>query len=290
MSLPVTGPMEGSGIRESVENFSMRVIAIAILMLSAIASCRPTRKITEVVAKKDSLPPALDTSAQDSIRRVRETYGRIASNKIEYSTFSSKIRVDYKDSKGRSIDFNVFVRMRKDSVIWASIIGALGVEGFRVLIDPDSVVILDKLEKTVQRMSVSGLQELTQLPFDFKTLQELLVGNPVYMDGQLKAFREEPDVISMSLFGDFFKHLLTFKRGDMLLQSSKLDDIDSVRSRTAKLVYEDYQPNGRWMFSGRRQITLAEKTRIDVSLEYRQVEFDQPQSYPFSIPKNYKLK
>jgi hypothetical protein len=268
----------------------MRVIAIAILMLSAIASCRPTRKITEVVAKKDSLPPALDTSAQDSIRRVREAYGRIASNKIEYSTFSSKIRVDYKDSKGRSIDFNVFVRMRKDSVIWASIIGALGVEGFRVLIDPDSVVILDKLEKTVQRMSVSGLQELTQLPFDFKTLQELLVGNPVYMEGQLKAFREEPDVISMSLFGDFFKHLLTFKRGDMLLQSSKLDDIDSVRSRTAKLVYEDYQPNGRWMFSGRRQLTLAEKTRIDVSLEYRQVEFDQPQSYPFSIPKNYKLK
>lgn len=268
----------------------MRHILITVLVLSALASCRPARKITEVVARKDSLSQPVDTSAQDSVRRVRASYERISSNRIEYSTFSSKIRVDYRDSKGRVIDFNVFVRMRKDSVIWASIIGALGVEGFRVMIRPDSVVILDKLEKTVQHMSVAGLQELTQLPFDFRTLQELLVGNPVYMDGDLKAYREEPGVVSMSLFGGFFKHLLTFTRSDMLLQSSKLDDIDPVRSRTAKLVYEDYQPNGRWMFSGRRQLTLAEKSRIDVLMEFRQVEFDLPLSYPFSIPRNYKLK
>jgi hypothetical protein len=268
----------------------MRPIITSLLLLYCLASCRPARKITEVVARKDSLSQQIDTSAQDSIRRVQAAYAKVSSNRIEYSTFASKIRVDYKDSKGRAIDFNVFVRMRKDSVIWASIIGALGVEGFRVMIKPDSVVILDKLEKTVQYMSVAGLQELTQLPFDFKTLQELLVGNPVYMDGELKAYREETEEVSMSLFGDFFKHLLTFKRADMLLQSSKLDDIDPLRNRTAKLVYEDYQPNGRWMFSVRRQVTLAEKSRIDVSLEYRQVEFDQPQSYPFSIPKNYKLK
>jgi len=268
----------------------MRQIVVAAVLLSAIASCRPSRKITEVVARKDSLSQSVDTTAQDSIRRVQTAYARISSNRIEYSTFSSKIRVDYKDSKGRAIDFNLFVRMRKDSVIWASIIGALGVEGFRVMIRPDSVVILDKLEKTVQYMSVAGLQDLTQLPFDFKTLQELLVGNPVYMDGELKAYREESGVVSLSLFGDFFKHLLTFTSADMRLQSSKLDDIDPVRSRTAKLVYEDYLPAGRWMFSGRRQLTLAEKSRIDVLLEYRQVEFDQSLTYPFSIPKNYKLK
>ena len=268
----------------------MRSFIAAILILSCLASCRPSRKITEVVARKDSLVQPVDTSSQDSIRRVQAAYAKISSNRIEYSTFSSKIRVDYKDSKGRAIDFNVFVRMRKDSVIWASIIGALGVEGFRVMIRPDSVVILDKLEKTVQYMSVAGLQELTQLPFDFKTLQELLVGNPVYLEGDLKAFREEPEVVSMSMFGDFFKHLMTFDRADMLLQTSKLDDINPLRSRTAKLVYEDYQPNGRWMFSGRRQVSLTEKSRIDVLMEFRQVEFDQPQSYPFSIPKNYKLK
>jgi hypothetical protein len=116
------------------------------------------------------------------------------------------------------------------------------------------------------------------------------VGNPVYLEGDLKAFREEPEVVSMSMFGDFFKHLMTFNRADMLLQTSKLDDIDPLRSRTAKLLYEDYQPNGRWMFSGRRQVSLTEKSRIDVLMEFRQVEFDQPQSYPFSIPKNYKLK
>jgi hypothetical protein len=44
------------------------------------------------------------------------------------------------------------------------------------------------------------------------------------------------------------------------------------------------------VFANTRRLTLAEKERVDLLLEFRQVEFDQPQNYPFSIPKNYKLK
>jgi hypothetical protein len=29
---------------------------------------------------------------------------------------------------------------------------------------------------------------------------------------------------------------------------------------------------------------------VEVDMEFRQVEFDKPQNYPFSVPRNYKLK
>jgi hypothetical protein len=268
----------------------MRYLVILFLAALLSASCHGPRKITTVVAVKDTVALVTVPVESDSARLVKETFEGLARNRIDYRTFSAKIKVDYKDSKDKNLDFNAFVRMRKDSVIWVSIIAALGVEAFRLMITPDSVVILDKLEKTVQYSSISELQKVTQLPFDFSTLQELIIGNPVYMEGELKNFKEEGELLTMSMMGKVFKHLLTFTRQDFTLRNSKLDDLDLTRSRTAKLAYEDYQPNGSWKFAGTRRLTLAEKNEINVVLEFKQVEFDQPQTFPFSIPKNYKLK
>jgi hypothetical protein len=49
--------------------------------------------------------------------------------------------------------------MKKDSLIWISVNGALGIEGMRVLIDKDSVRILNKLDKEYQ---VRSLEYLTR--------------------------------------------------------------------------------------------------------------------------------
>ena len=38
-----------------------------------------------------------------------------------------------------------------------------------------------------------------------------------------------------------------------------------------------------------RNNSLSEKTKLDVLLDFKQVEFDKALSFPFSIPKNYKV-
>jgi hypothetical protein len=94
----------------------------------------------------------------------------------------------------------------------------------------------------------------------------------------------------MSTIGDAFKHFITVSKADLNLLFSKLDDIDVARSRTANLSYSEYAAAGNWMFAGLRKISLSEKTKIDVQLEFKQVEFDKPMSFPFAIPKNYRNK
>ena len=270
----------------------MRILLSFFLLSILAVGCRSTKNISTAMAKKDTTATILiDQSAtQDSVKIVQETYGKIEKSRIDFTTFSSKIKIDYKDSKDRSYDFNAFVRIKKDSIMWVSVIAALGIEAFRVRITPDSVIILDKLNKTVQYQTLSYLQEVTQIPFDFATLQDLIIGNPVYANGDVKSFKDDGNLITMSTLGDFFKHGMTFKKDKFNLMFSKLDDVDLTRSRSANLAYDNYEANGKWQFATVRRVTLADKTRLDVNMEFKQVEFDKPLSYPFSIPRNYKLK
>lgn len=268
----------------------IRTFLFLIVAALLTVSCRSTRKITTVVAKKDSAVVVVNLAESDSAKDVRATLSKINSRQIIFNTFSSKVKVNYSDDKNNRFDFNTFVRMKSDSAIWISIIAALNIEAFRVLITPDSIVIMDKINRTIQKKPVSYLQEITRIPFDFRTLQNLIVGNPVYLDGNIISYSDQGEKISMSTLGDAFKHYITVSKNDLNVLFSKLDDVDISRSRTANLSYADYASAGSWMFSGLRKISLSEKTKIDVQLEFKQVEFEKLMNFPFAIPKNYRNK
>lgn len=253
-----------------------------------LASCRSTRKITTVIAKKDSAVVVINPAESDSAKSVRATLAKINAKKISFTTFSSKVKVGYSDDN-RKLDFSAFIRMKKDSVIWVSIIAALNIEAFRVMITPDSVVILDKLNRTVQHKPLSYLQGITHVPFDYHTLEDLIIGNPVYLDKTIVAYADQGEKLSLSTVGEAFKHYLTVGKADLNLLFSKLDDVDQSRSRTANLAYSEYVAAGNWMFAGLRNITLSEKTKLEINLDFKQVEFEKPMTFPFSIPKNYRV-
>jgi outer membrane lipoprotein-sorting protein len=90
--------------------------------------------------------------------------------------------------------------------------------------------------------------------------------------------------------GVLFKHLLTVNKDDYTLEHSKLDDVDPIRARTADVTYSDYQNKNGVRFSTRRKITVSEKSKLDIEMEFKQFDFNVDLNFPFSIPKNYKRK
>ena len=267
----------------------MRLILFISFLFIALASCRSTRKITTVIAKKDSAVVVINPAESDSAKSVRATFDSIQKKRINFTSFSSKVKVEYRDDKNRSLDFNAFLRMKKDSAIWVSIIAALNIEAYRVIITPDSITIMDKINRTIQRKPLSYLQSITQVPFDYSTLEDLIIGNPVYLDRTIVSYTDQGEKISLATVGASFKHYLTVGKNDLHLLFSKLDDVDMARSRTANLAYTSYLPAGNWMFASSRNISLSEKNKLDILLDFKQVDFDKPLAFPFSIPKNYKL-
>ena len=254
-------------------------------------SCRSTKKIQTAITPKDTVTvvtlPSINPG-EDSVNYIKENYKQIISNRISFITFSAKIDVDYEDAEGKKYNVNAHVRMYKDSAIWVSITGALGFEGLRAYITPDSVKLMDKQNKSYIARSVSYLQEVTELPLDLSSLQDLLIGNPVFLDSNIISYSKSADAVSLLGNGAVFKNLFTVGETDKLVQHSKLDDLDELKNRTCYLTYTDYENRKGVNFSKKREISVVEKKKLDIKLNFKQYDFNETLSFPFSIPKNYK--
>jgi hypothetical protein len=270
----------------------MRIILVLTIAACLMASCRSTRKITTAIAKKDSTQMTVTTpvsSGEDSAAVIGQAITKLNAGIINYTTFSAKIKVDYQGTDGKKYDLTANLRMYNDSAIWISITAILGIEAMRAYITKDSVKILNKQDKVYSARSVAYLQEVTALPLDLHSLQQILIGNPVFLDSNIVSYSRSETTISLLSAGDFFKNLLTLNEQGRM-ENSKLDDVDVNRSRTCNLSYTDYENKNKKgvLFAAKRRITVAEKSNLDIKLDFKSYDFNETLSFPFTIPKNYK--
>lgn len=268
----------------------MKKLLPFVLVLSFLASCRSTKTISRAVAKKDTsqrvvAPASTRVDTQQLIRTVLE---QVQKNHINYRSFNAKVEVDYKGTDGKGYGVNANVKMYRDSAIWISANAILGIEAMRLLVTKDSVRLLNKLEKIYTARSISYLREITSLPLDLYTLQDMIIGNPVYLDSNIVRYATGNGTVNLVSLGPFFKNLLTLDATSKSLLHSKLDDTNPMKSRTADLSYGDYEDKKGPLFSAKRQIVVSEKGRLEIKLDFKNYNFDQPVEFPFSVPKNYK--
>jgi hypothetical protein len=266
-----------------------RIAIPVFLFIVLFSSCRSTRKIQTAIIKKDTTTVAVTGNAhEDTVRIIHDIYDNLLKNHIDFKTFSAKINIDYVDADDKNYNVNANLRMYKDSAIWISITAIFGIEGLRVYITRDSVKILDKQNKLYTGRSVSYLQDVAKLPLTLSVLQDLLIGNAVYLDSNIVSYSRYDDHVSLLSIGSLFRNLLTLSNSTKFIERSKLDDVDITRSRTCDLTYSDYQNKNGSNFATVRKITIAEKKKLDVRLEFKQFDFNGELTFPFTIPKNYK--
>jgi hypothetical protein len=269
---------------------NLTYIFFGLLLTAFVFSCKTTKQINKVIAPKDTSLTKMPTrSAADSIAMITSTLANFRKNHIDFKTFNARIKVEYQNNKGKQPDITAIVRIVKDSAIWISLTATfLNIEVYRVLVTKDSVILLNKQDREVQYRSLDYLQEVTQIPFDYSTLQDLLVGNPVFMNNNVSSYRKTENQVLLSVTGKIFKHLLTLSSDNYLLQHSKLDDVDINRNRTADITYSGFENKAGVYFSTYREITVSEKDKLDIQLTFKQYEFNKELSVYFNVPKNYK--
>lgn len=265
-------------------------ILITVILVNSFVSCRSTKKLQTAINKKDTVVSVKNTTP-DPLRAGNILFNTLISNRINFNTFSAKIKVEYEDAKGKQPDVIANVRMLKDSVIWVSINATfLSIEAFRILITKNHITILNKLQKQVEEHPFSFIESIAKIPMDFKTLQDLIIGNPIFLGDKVVSHKLTENRILLSTMGKFFKNLLTLSVNNNLIERSKLDDLDVALNRTADLSYSGYENKSGLFFSTQREITVAEKTKVDIKLDFKQYDFNTALSYPFAVPKNFKTK
>lgn len=275
-----------------------RIIYYFILITLAVTSCKTVKKtqvIQEAITRKDTAQTIVikETPKVDSAAIVKDILSKVERSKIDFNTFNAKVKVSY-DGPENSDTYTVYLSMKKDSVILIKVTGTvLGIRGLglQAKITQDSVVVVQYAgEQSVKYRSISYLQEVTQIPFDFSTLQDLLIGNPIFIDGDVISYRASANHLLVLLVGNLFKHLLTLDNKDFTVLHSKLDDVDIQRNRTCDITFSNYQTLGNYRFATYRSISIAEKSKLDIYLDFKEFNLNEPLKYNFEVPKKFKRK
>ncbi|MEO8960928.1 MAG: DUF4292 domain-containing protein [Ginsengibacter sp.] len=268
---------------------------IGIIFLYGAIGCHSTKQLQTAVNRKDTEIVNTIVKSVDSLRfninAAHVILNTLNKNRIDFTTFSAKAKVQYEDKNGKQPDFNAFIRIQKDSLIWVSISSTfLGIEAFRIKITPDTLIVLNKLDKTIEYHPFSHIEKVAHIPLNFSLLQNILIGNPIYVGDSIVSFRQTETHVMIGTTGQFFKNLLTLSNDNYQLERIKLDDIHLNQNRTAGLFYDNYEKNSSLNFSTNRSISVSEKTKVDIKIQFKQFEFNKDLSFPFNIPRNYKTK
>jgi len=264
---------------------------VAVLWSSSSCKARKTVPVADVVKPATSVPVLADSP--DSLYAVLQSGG------LPATWFAARVAVDAElDRDKRS--FNVNLRMRRDSIIWMSISPALGIEVARVLISPDSVKVLNRINGTYFKGGFGYLSELLQADLNFKMLQSILLGH-AYLHYTVDKYildRENGEFVLST-----FKKRKMKRENEMIIPEIVTQEIwySPDRQRVSRMEMRDYRPMRN--FSVRYlayelidslqvpssfQIDAQANKSLRVQMTYSRIVLNKVQNTAFSIPDDYE--
>ncbi len=275
----------------------MKKILIFIGAIVFIVSCSTFKKVQvlkDALSKKDSLQTKSlsEVSKVDSSAIVKKIIEKIEQTKIDFKTMNARLKVDY-ESATNADNYIVNISLVKDSAIYITIRGAMGVIGLKALIKKDSVDLIYPLRKNknIEHKSLSYLQEVLKISFTFGTLQDLVVGNPIFIENsKVVSYKMNNNKLEVGMLGSLFKNLIVLNEDNSKILQLKLDDIDITQHRTCAIAYSNHVPVNQYQFPMNRELIISAQSRLEVRMEVKEFNFNEPLKYTFVIPKPGKRK
>ncbi|MGB1216519.1 MAG: DUF4292 domain-containing protein [Saprospiraceae bacterium] len=253
-------------------------IILFVLLILLTFGCKSKREGTTGKLKK---------------RSTKYIQNKMEKYHLDAEWMSAKANVKVTDAKG-SISGTAIIRMRKDSVIWASV-RKLGIEAGRALITTDSVYIMNRLQRQYSVESFDYIRKLTGLPSsgnnleDFRMMYDFLLGNPVIPKGTILTSSIEED--KYKLQEDTRESLTDYwiNGKDFTLQKMKF--FNKTNGKEGACTYSQYQAlESKLLFPYTRNVKAYSRTtgKVELDLKFGKVVLNEAKTIKFEIPSSYK--
>lgn len=210
---------------------------------------------------------------------------------FEYLTIKSKIQFKetHKNTKATAV-----IRLKKDSVIWFNLSGALGVQGIRGIITKDSVKIINRVEKSYYIYDFDEVSKEFKFPIDYSLIQAMIVGDmPRQIDDSNSIKKNNGRYIIKQNIENI--RITNFVNQ----QTMKLEEVSVTEKETdnsLKLLYKDFKNVNEQGLPFSIFISLIHhnefgelETQLTIN-HFKAEASDKPLKFPFSIPKKYEAK
>lgn len=270
----------------------MKKLVYTLIAFFFFQACTNVKKVQVI---QDALSTIDSSSLKkvpeiDSLAIIKEIVDHFNTDKIAFTTMNAKIKVDYESEKNAD-SYVANMSIQKDSAIYITVRGAMGVIGLKALIKKDSVTLFYPLTKKIDKRPLSALVDIVKIPFSFSTIQDLVVGNPIYMDNaKLVSFNKTEDKLQASLLGSLFKNLVVLDTNHTKILQLKLDDINIAQHRTCNISYSNHVKVDSVYFPLNREIAIESKSKLIIHMEIKEYNFNEPLKYIFDIPRPGKRK
>ena len=226
--------------------------------------------------------------------------GQLKKNEFHFKYLNIKFNAEVKFNK-KSNSFSGNARIRKDSAIWLAIYPLLGIEAARVVITPDSIKFLNRVEQTYYCGSIKYMNTLLGTTLDFDILQSLLIGNDFssYENNVFKASVDGKQYL-LSTIGrrKLKKHLKNTQDTLVFMQDIWLDPdnykIVKVHIKQLKemqkldVAYSDFMKVDTLLFPKTIQyIAVNDKNKIEINIDNSKVTTNGTISFPFVVSDKY---
>lgn len=231
-----------------------------------------------------------ETTGDGETISKRSVLKKMAENNIDYDWFSAKVRVNYK-GKDDAITATMQVKIEKDKKIWVSA-QKFGFEGMRVLIEKDSIHILDRLKRTYTVSDFSYIQKELNLPANIEAVQDFIVGNSLKL-GKNAAYNIKQEALEVLLIAvdKNFRATYFLDKTTFNLRSLMVEDTEADRKIIAnQSAYESIADKGDFAMLRDLELKIGAETEATVQMSFSKVDFDEKQNMDFRVPSSYKVE
>lgn len=255
-----------------------RVVLWAFIFGLFLTGCK-SKKLTR---------PSGSVVAKEIKKANRANIQTFELNNLDFYTFSgkAKTRVDLGE---QSHDVTLNIRLERDKAIWVSVSAMLGVEVARVMITPDSVKILNKLQGEYMAKPFKYIYHYVNEGMSFAVLQDVLMANV-----SSRLLRTE-NVQVASATDEF---IVVGQQESLAYQyrinkenrpfSFSLGELEGGQSLEA--LYGNYEKTSGYNFPRNVALNMqSEELMLNIQLGYTRVSFNEPVSMPFTVSSRYKV-
>lgn len=224
-----------------------------------------------------------------------ELFRDIISSEFSFRTFTAKLNMSLTAGK-KSLSSRANIRIVKDDALQISIQPLFGVEMFRILINPDTVIFLDRMNKRYVREPVAALKERYPVGFDFYTMQSVFT-NALFVSG-----KEQPE------FPDYRKFSYTRTPDQCYFMTSKdaesgidysftVNGNDRItfthlmqpqKKQSLQWGYHNFIVQNDLIFPSKMNVTLSSSSRkVNAELLFSDIVTNEPLQLTMNVPSGY---
>ncbi len=251
----------------------------------------------EEIAIESKLNAGKQGSSMESEKPVKSINSKIDqflssvdSNSLSFMSFSAKGVLNF-NMNGNTKSADINIRIKKDEIIWFYINWTI-IPVAQGMITPGDIKIKNLLTGEYTHKGFDYLNDLSGVPINFQDLQSILVGN------KISSFIKDSSQLNTSNQGGYLLFGKLLNNGNIFqnhfyfsshYRPVSMDIKDSVNNRNLNLKYSNFIEQSGSTFP--QNIYILAKTNhnsIEIQMDYKRIQFNPSQDYPFTSPDETK--